>query len=516
MVMLAGYTVLGRLGSGTSGTVWKAHDDRLDRIVAIKALDAPSEQSRVQWRSEAAVLAALDDPHLVAVYGYAEDAEGAYIVEEWIDGAPLSAVLHSGPLSTAQALGVIRGALLGLAHVHARGLVHGDIAPGNVLLDTQGTSKLVDFGLSTSAGAPSTSSGTAAYASPEAQRGQVVTAPSDVYAAAAVLAYLLRGRAALLPVLDGIDPGLVPVLARALDPDPGRRYPDAAALLAALEQDATRRYGSAWWTEAGVAALVAGAPAALLIPTTGSAGAATAGHGSVAAAGPPPAGAGHSLASTHPASFTAAPPGHGMHQSSQPGPTPSPPEHADSRNLARARPRARIYLAAASAVVAATVAVVAYAATRHSHHATKPSPIAGASSVGATTPSVATSLPTSSPASTTSAAASTSSAAGSIAGSWKGTYTSAGFGVTGSFSVVFAVQGNAVTGRITIASGCIHDGTISGALNSSSLSFGKVKSTNDIGSVAFQGTVNGDTMSGRFISDASCGNDSGTWQATRG
>jgi serine/threonine-protein kinase len=114
-------------------------------------------------------------------------------------------VLGAGPLSTAQALGVIRGALLGLAHVHARGLVHGDIAPANILLDTEGTSKLVDFGLSSSAGAASSGSGTTAYASPEAQRGHPVTAPSDVYAAAAVLAYLLRGRAAPFPVLDDID-----------------------------------------------------------------------------------------------------------------------------------------------------------------------------------------------------------------------------------------------------------------------------------------------------------------------
>ena len=234
MELLAGYTVLGRLGSGTSGTVWKAHDDTLDRIVAIKALDAPSAASRAQWRSEAQVLAALDDPHLVAVYGYAENAEGAYIIEEWIDGAPLSGVLGAGPLSTAQALGVIRGALLGLAHVHARGLVHGDIAPANILLDTEGTSKLVDFGLSSSAGAASSGSGTTAYASPEAQRGHPVTAPSDVYAAAAVLAYLLRGRAAPFPVLDDIDAALRPVLQRALDPDPAQRYPHAGAFLTAV------------------------------------------------------------------------------------------------------------------------------------------------------------------------------------------------------------------------------------------------------------------------------------------
>ncbi|HEY8826380.1 MAG TPA: serine/threonine-protein kinase, partial [Jatrophihabitantaceae bacterium] len=249
----------------------------MDRVVAIKALDAPSAESRAQWRSEAQVLAALDDPHLVAVYGYAENAEGAYIIEEWVDGAPLTAVLSAGPLSAAQALGVIRGALLGLAHVHARGLVHGDIAPANILFDTAGSSKLVDFGLSSYAGATSASSGTTAYASPEAQRGQPVTAPSDVYAAAAVLAYLLRGRAAVTPVLDGVDAALRPVLRRALDADPARRYPDAAAFLAALEEDATRRYGATWWTQTGLAALVAAAPATVLIEGSGTA--AVAGHG---------------------------------------------------------------------------------------------------------------------------------------------------------------------------------------------------------------------------------------------
>ena len=75
-------------------------------------------------------------------------------------------------------------------------------------------------------------------------------------AAAAVLAYLLRGRAAPTPVLDGIDAALHPVLRRALHHDPAQRYPDAAAFLSALEQDATRRYGPAWWTQTGLAALV--------------------------------------------------------------------------------------------------------------------------------------------------------------------------------------------------------------------------------------------------------------------
>ena len=509
MQTIAGYTLLGRLGSGTSGTVWKAHDDALDRVVAIKALDAPSAESRAQWRSEAQVLAALDDPHLVAVYGYAENAEGAYIIEEWVDGAPLTAVLSAGPLSAAQALGVIRGALLGLAHVHARGLVHGDIAPANILFDTAGSSKLVDFGLSSYAGATSASSGTTAYASPEAQRGQPVTAPSDVYAAAAVLAYLLRGRAAVTPVLDGVDAALRPVLRRALDADPARRYPDAAAFLAALEEDATRRYGMTWWTQTGLAALVAAAPATVLIEGSGTA--AVAGHGAATLpAGPPHPGTEQLLQPAHPATFDAA---RQTDSVSDPSPPSAPPDSA-AANWRTRRPRlfrAPVIAAAAAVVVLATAAAV-YAATRPSHHNAKHSPAAGPSIPGGTS-----SLPISSAASApTTGVASGSSGGSSIAGTWAATSISelvAGF--QAHFTVVFAVDGSTVTGTITIASGCIRDGTISGTITGPSLDFGKVAAASGAGAVAFQGTVSGDAMSGKYETNAACGNDKGTWQAVR-
>jgi len=509
MQTIAGYTLLGRLGSGTSGTVWKAHDDTLDRVVAIKALDAPSAESRAQWRSEAQVLAALDDPHLVAVYGYAENAEGAYIIEEWVDGAPLTAVLSAGPLSAAQALGVIRGALLGLAHVHARGLVHGDIAPANILFDTAGSSKLVDFGLSSYAGATSASSGTTAYASPEAQRGQPVTAPSDVYAAAAVLAYLLRGRAAVTPVLDGVDAALRPVLRRALDPDPAKRYPDAAAFLAALEEDATGRYGMTWWTQTGLAALVAAAPATVLIE--GSAATAVAGHGVTATlpAGPPHPVTEHLLQPAHPATFDAA---RQTDSVSDPSPPSAPPDSA-AANWRTRRPRlfrAPVIAATAAVVVVATAAAV-YAAPRPSHHNAKHSPAAGPSIPGGTTSSAssAASAPTT-------GVASGSSGGSAIAGTWAGTYVSELVAsAKGGFNVVFAVDGSTVTGTITIASGCIRDGTISGTITGPSLDFGKVESTSDPGAVAFQGTVSGDAMSGKYETNAACGNDKGTWQAVR-
>ena len=162
---------------------------------AIKELDprllgSPGFLER--FRAEARTLATLEDPHVVRVYDYVEEFDHeatesgrAYLVQEWVDGGPLSGVLlRHGRLTPAQSLGVLRGALTGLAHAHARGLVHGDISPGNIMLDTADMSKLVDFGLAVptgSGGVAGTPTGTPAFSSPEAATGRPMTARSDVY-----------------------------------------------------------------------------------------------------------------------------------------------------------------------------------------------------------------------------------------------------------------------------------------------------------------------------------------------
>ncbi|MEO6714570.1 MAG: protein kinase, partial [Mycobacteriales bacterium] len=119
MTLIGGYELIGAVGSGSTGTVWKALDTRLERHVAVKQLDNPTAQMCTRWRAEARVLAQLEDPHIVEVYEYFEDGADAYIVEEWVEGATLAAVLTAhGSLAIDQALGVLRGALLGLAHAH--------------------------------------------------------------------------------------------------------------------------------------------------------------------------------------------------------------------------------------------------------------------------------------------------------------------------------------------------------------------------------------------------------------
>ena len=268
MTSMGDFELIGRVGSGSSSTVWKAQDKVLGRDVALKELTTPSQELRGRWQAEARTLAELSSPHIVEVYGYVETDETAYLVEQWIDGATVAATLAAGgKLSTPQALSVIRGALLGLAHAHERGIVHGDVSASNILIESDGTSMLIDFGMAGPSGV-AISSGTPAYASPEATSEVTseggLTPRSDVYSAAAVLTHLLTGVAAVPPGLSGVDESLRGVLATALALDPADRFPDASAFLAALEESAQRRYGPAWWTQAGIGALVAPAVAVLV------------------------------------------------------------------------------------------------------------------------------------------------------------------------------------------------------------------------------------------------------------
>lgn len=260
---VGGYELVGRVGTGSTATVWKARDPGLGRWVALKQVPAAAVDG---LRVEAARLAQLDDPHVVQVFGFVEEADAAYLVVEWIDGATLAEVLAAGGrLSVPQALGVVRGALLGLAHAHARGIVHGDVAASNVLVDIEGTSRLIDFGVGGS---------TPAYRAPEAARGEPLSPAADVYAAAAVLVHLLTGQLTpgATPDVDRTDGGLRPVLATALAAEPQARYADAAAFLAALEEAAERTYGATWWTTAGVGGLVAPVVAAVAPIGGGAAG----------------------------------------------------------------------------------------------------------------------------------------------------------------------------------------------------------------------------------------------------
>jgi eukaryotic-like serine/threonine-protein kinase len=249
------YEVLEQVAVGSTGTVFRARHTGSGRVVALKQL-SPALRSAPgvldALRAEASVLRALDDPHVVALLDAGLDDDPPWIAEQWVDGPTLERLLQvHGQLTPEQGVGVLRGAVQGLAHAHGRGVVHRDVAPGNVLLDAAGTSMLVDFGLAAPVG-DGTACGTPAFVSPEAASGQPVGPTGDVYSAGAVLFLLLSGRppfpagdvAQVLrahretpaPPLDGPADGLRELVGRCLAKDPTDRPADGAALLAELAE----------------------------------------------------------------------------------------------------------------------------------------------------------------------------------------------------------------------------------------------------------------------------------------
>lgn len=194
------------IGRGSAGAVYVAHDEELDRDVALKILH-PHTRTRALGRArawlEARVAAAIRHPGVVAVYDL--DEERQLVAMELCAGGPLSARLRRGPLPPAEALGRAQALLSTLAAVHARGVVHGDVKPANLLYrDAAADAELVlgDFGLAqlVDDAAAETARGTLAYMAPEQRRGQLSPA-ADVYAAGVILVELTSGSAALAPWL---------------------------------------------------------------------------------------------------------------------------------------------------------------------------------------------------------------------------------------------------------------------------------------------------------------------------
>jgi len=209
------YRLLGPLGEGGMGVVWRALDTSLDREVAIKFLPdavAADPERLARFDREARLLAALNHPHVAGVYGLHEAGGIRFLAMELVAGEDLSARLARGPLAVAEALRVGRQIADGLEAAHERGIVHRDLKPGNVRLDAEGNAKVLDFGLAkgmeaTASGEMSNSPtltsagtmagmilGTAAYMSPEQAAGQAIDRRCDVWSFGVVLHEMLTGR----------------------------------------------------------------------------------------------------------------------------------------------------------------------------------------------------------------------------------------------------------------------------------------------------------------------------------
>ena len=260
-----GYTELRRIGSGGFGDVVLARHDESGTLVAIKYLrqDLLADPEFAEmFRGEAAVLASLDDPNVVRLYEYVESPAGAAIVMELVDGVSLREILTRQGATTAEAaLVVLQGSLLGLAAAHARGVVHRDYKPENVLVNGAGVSKLTDFGIAARAGDRPIPAGTLAYAPPEQFSGSPASPAGDVYAATATFYECLTGHppftgdtaAQLLyqhlsePVpLDPVPGPLRPLVTAGMAKDPAYRPADAGAFVTRLRTVAADAYGQDW------------------------------------------------------------------------------------------------------------------------------------------------------------------------------------------------------------------------------------------------------------------------------
>jgi eukaryotic-like serine/threonine-protein kinase len=198
----ARYRVESRLGGGGMADVFIAHDERLDRKVAIKVFRGPEPADRQRFDSEARLLAALDHPGLVRVLDAGEHETDPYVVLELVDGPTLANVLErSKPLDLDRTTRFATDLADALAYVHSQGVVHRDVKPSNILIDEHDRARLADFGIArladaTHLTAPSTAIGTAAYMAPEQVEGAEVGPPADVYAFGLVLLECLTGKRA--------------------------------------------------------------------------------------------------------------------------------------------------------------------------------------------------------------------------------------------------------------------------------------------------------------------------------
>lgn len=258
------YRLEREIARGGMGTVWEANDPLLARQVAVKTLDpvlANDESIRTRFRREAVAAAAVTHPNIVATYDTGEDDGVAYIVMELVQGATLRAILDAnGAMTAPQAAQIGHQVADALSVAHARGLVHRDVKPGNVLVQPDGRVKVTDFGIVKAAGTgdeltkSGTVIGTARYLAPEQVDGRDVDDRSDVYALGLVLYEMLCGKAPFAADTDiatavarlttpapsvvacrpDLDPELARVVERALAREPGDRWPSAAALRDAL------------------------------------------------------------------------------------------------------------------------------------------------------------------------------------------------------------------------------------------------------------------------------------------
>ncbi len=294
---LPSYEIGGELGRGAMGVVLAATHRQLDRAVAIKQLPpgfAADPDVRRRFGVEARTLASLAHPHIVPVYDYVEREGLCLLVMEALPSGTLWDRFTTDGLTMPTGCAVVLATCSGLHLAHARGVLHRDIKPENLMFAEDRTIKVTDFGIAEVFGGDETVTtvggvviGTPAYMAPEQARGLGLGPPADVYATGTVLYELLSGTLPFsiegepievlerraeedpVPLSDAapaVPAPLAVVTMRALERNPGQRYPSAEAFGVALGGAATEAFGPGWLGRADVTLLATGSIAAAAGP----------------------------------------------------------------------------------------------------------------------------------------------------------------------------------------------------------------------------------------------------------
>lgn len=260
--VVGGCKIIEPVGAGATGTVYKAVQLSMDRVVALKILSekyASDKRFIRQFIVEARTAGKIEHPNVIRVYDVGESEGAFYYTMEYVNGASLAEIVRErGRLGVREAVEIVKKVALALDYAHRQGLLHRDVKPGNILVSLDGEAKLADLGLArpVESGPDEKAIGTPLFMSPEQILGKELSPPSDLYSLGAVFYFALTGqppfsgsskrevmekhlREEAVPV-DGlrpdVPPGVSSIVKRLLCKSPEDRFPSARSLIDALNE----------------------------------------------------------------------------------------------------------------------------------------------------------------------------------------------------------------------------------------------------------------------------------------